>query len=382
MAWEIDRFGVKPSGLFAKWRYTTVVVDENGNITNVPIPGKEVMNLPFISDYKKNDRRYSDGQMITEYCNLDTFTNYRIYATNERPFARVETDINAAKCGYEEPLPEPAVPSNPFGNPSYGVYRTFSYCDVDDANVNVTIEAKNYDGLVFPIKVGGRSPVILSYKEVDDKFEPIRPLECKLSFVVEDDFVLQEFYSNDERTFRVTVEKYGRVQFKGYIIPDSCSEPFDAPPYEVTIRATDAIGGLKSVTYPVPVGSSAEVKQSFVDILAYCFAMTNLNLNIATICNLYEEKMPTGLNDDPLSLASVNPLRLSKDSGVTMSVYEVLEQVSRAWGGYIVQSGGVWNFVRVNELSNTRIRRRNYNYKGLFLYADNLVSERIIGALR
>lgn len=382
MAWEIDAFGVKSKGLFGSWRYMNVVIDDNGILSNPGQPGRDYMNLDRISDYKQTDRRYKNNDFITEFCNLSTFTNYRVYAIDERPFARVETDINATKCGYQTPLPEPAVPTNPFGNPNYGLYRTYSFCDENLVQVNVSIECKNYTGLVFPIEVGGRSPVVLSYKEVDTKYSPIRSVECSLSFVVNDNFVLEEFYSSDERTFRVTVAKNGNIQFKGYIIPDSCMEPFNAPPYEVTIRATDAIGGLKSVTYPVPVGSTSDVYQSFVEILAYCFAMTNLNLNIATVCNLYEKLMPTGLSSDPLSLSGINPLRLSKDNGTTLSVYEVLEQVATAWGAYIVQANGNWNFIRFNELNNATTRRRFYNYKGLFLYADNLNSNRIIGAVQ
>lgn len=378
MAWQIDRVGVRSSGAFAKWAYKRVMIDDNGNVYAEAIPGERDFNLS-LNDYKYNDRRFNPGDLVTEFCNFTTHTFFRVYAKNENPFVYVETDINQAKCGYEEPLPEPAVPTNPFGNPNYGLYRSFSYCDIEKQLVEVDIEAKNHDGDVFPIEIGDRSPVVLSYKEVDSMFDPIRPLEAKLGFVVEDNFVLDEFFSGDERAFRVTVRKNSNVQFKGYLIPDSCAEPFNAPPYPVSIRATDALGGLKSVTYPVPVGSTSDIKQSFIDILAYCFAMTNLNLNIATICNLYESGMATGLNDDPLSLASVNPLRLSKDNGTTMTVYEVLEQVAKAWGAYVVQANGVWNFVRVNELSNATIRRRTYNYKGLFLYADNLQSDRVAG---
>lgn len=379
MAWEIDYIKVKNNGLFAKWGYARVMADENGAVFVQNISGKQTFSLN-LDQYPNIDRRYSVGQKITEYCNNETHTFYRIYAINERPFARVETDINQAKCGFEEPLPEPAVPSNPFGNPVYGLYRTFSYCDYEGQTVNVSIECKNYDGEVFPIQVGGRSPVVISRKEVDSKFTAIRPTECILSFTSTDNFLLEQFYTNDERTFRVTVEKKGVIEFKGYIIPDTCREPFEAPPYEVTIKATDTLGGLKSVTYPIPVGSTSLIQQSFIDILAYCFAMTNLNLDISTICNLYESTMPTGLNDDPLALASINPLRLSKDNGITLNVYEVLNEIATAWGAFIVQDKGCWNFVRPNELAAEKIRRRRYNYTGLFLYADYFTNTRVAGA--
>lgn len=379
MAWEIDRFGCKPSGFLAGWQYGRVFVDENGNVFHGDVDGEDGFGRQCISDYKRTDRRYSDGQLITEYCNMETHTNYRAYAMNCRPFAYTQADINSPKCGYEEPLPEPAVPPNPFGNPVYGLYKTLSFCDENNVPCQVLIEMKAYTGESSIIENGDSSPVKLNYIKVANKFDPIRPVECVLSFVVTDNFLLYEFYTNDERTFRVTVLKAGNIEFKGYIIPDSCAEPFEAPPYSVSIRATDAIGGLKAVTYPIPVGSDIDISQSFVDILAYCFAMTNLNLDIRTICNLYDPSMPNSLDNDPMSMASVNPLRLSKENNTVLSVYDVLVAVAKAWGGYIVQTSGKWNLVRVNELSNTAIRTRTYNYKGLFLYASNLESQRIIG---
>jgi len=378
---EIDRFQVKPSGFLAKWRSASVAIDAQGDITNPEVPGEPVMNLDRISDYKSNNRRYNPGDKITEFCNLSTFTNYRVYATDERPFARVETDINAAKCGYQTPLPEPSVPFSPFGDPEYGTYRTYDFCDIEGKHTVVSIEKKNYTGEVGILRMGGKSPVIFSYKEVDDKFAPFRPLECKLSFISDENFLLQEFYTSDERAFRVSVVTEGMLQFRGYIIPGSCREPFSAPPYEVTISATDALGGLKSSTYPVPVGSNVEVYQSFVGILAYCFSLTNLNLDIKTVCNLYDTYMPTGLDNDPLSMAKVNPLRLVDDKGATLSCYAVLEAVATAWGAYIVQANGMWNFVRANEMSNDVIRSRNYNYKGLFLRGENLQVNRVIGSV-
>lgn len=116
MSWEIDQFGVKPSGLLASWRYRSVQTDENGNVTSQCVPRKECMNLPCIADYSKTNRRYKSGDLITEYCNTVTHTNYRIYAQDCEPFAVVQTDLDAPKCGGGgNPLPTPAVPPNPFG---------------------------------------------------------------------------------------------------------------------------------------------------------------------------------------------------------------------------------------------------------------------------
>ncbi|MNI26339.1 hypothetical protein D3C73_800330 [compost metagenome] len=43
-----------------------------------------------------------------------------------------------------------------------------------------------------------------------------------------------------------------------------------------------------------------------------------------------------------------------------------------------MQVDGAWNFVRQSELSNQIIRRRSYNYKGFFLFADQFYNARTV----
>lgn len=374
---EIDRFGCKPSGTFAGWQYGRVLIDDNGNIRHDDVPGEDGFGRQCISDYRKNDRRYADGQLITEFCNLTTHTNFRVYAQNCRPFAYVQRDLNAAKCGYQVPLPTPADPPNPFGTASYGEYKFFNACDIDYVPVEVKIFKRGYNGVSGKIEYAGANPVIVSYKNTDDnKFAPIRACECRLTLVATENFTLQQFYTTDEREFKIVVKKNGVIKFSGFIIPDNSEEEFIAPPYDVLLRATDGLGALKKIAYPVPVGSKVDIKQRFIDIIAYALAMTNLNLDIVTICNLYESKMANSLNDDPLAQASVNPLRMS-ENGKILDCYTILEKICLQFGAFLVQDNGAWNYVRQSELSNQVIRRRKYNYKALFLFADQFYNSRI-----
>ena len=375
----VETFGVKPTGFLAAWRYVNVNVSDTGAVTNTNVPGKPNVNLDRVSDYRSNNRAYNNGQLITTFCNLSTFTRYNVYAQDERPFAYVTTGLNDPTCGYETPLPEPAVPYNPFGQPNYGGYKTFAYCDRWGRSVNVLIEKKEYTGSVSVLEVGGQEPVIISDKQVDNKFDPIRIKECTLSFLSTENFQLSEFFENDERTFRVTVTFDGIVDFKGYVTPDSCSEPFAPPNYIVSIKCTDGIGSLKTMSYPFPIGASFNLRQNFIDVLTYCLAPINLNIDLVTICNLYETSMPTSLNDDPLALVTFNPLRLADDTGKILTSYEVLVAVCTAWGAYIVQTNGKWVFARANELSKLVVRQRTYNYTGLFLGAENIENDRSIG---
>lgn len=374
----VDEFKVKRSGLFAAWRGIRIYVSDGG-VVRTEDTTSETINLDRISDYKANDRRYGPGNTITIFCNLDTFTRYTVKAIDERPFVVVTDELNEPACGYQTPIPEPHVPFNPFGNPTYNPYRTFNYCNYEGLSSEIVIEKKDYQGDNMPIAVGDQFPIKYNYQEVDNKFEPIRPFEMELNFIENSNFELEEFYTEDERTFRVTSYEGGVIKGRGYIIPDSCTEGFVEGNNVVSIKCTDAIQSLKTVTFPVDRGSTFDLQQSFIGILCYCLSPTNLNLNINTICNFYATGMPTGLGDDPLDLATINPLRLADDKGTTMTCFAVLEAVCSAFGMYLVQQNGEWNFVRFNEMAQEVVRQRSYNYKGFRISQQQVANKRIIG---
>jgi len=383
MSWIIDEFSVKPSGFLASWRYKRVLVDEDGIITNECVPRKECMNLPCTTDYNKVARRYRDGDLITEFCNTDNFTNFRVYAQDCEPFAFVQTDLNFPKCGGgSTPLPTPAVPPNPYGPLlDYGLFMFYHFCDIDGLPIQVNIYKKLFTGDSIEIEAANRVPVQLAYENGgtnDYKFYSPRSLTATLSFTCLTNFQFRQFYTNDERMFKVEVIKADIPQFYGWMIPDSCTEPFDSAPYTISIRATDGLGGLQKVTYPMPVLDSIDFRQSFLDILAFALDGTDLNLNIQTIDNLYERKNATGLNDDPLSQNTVNPLRFTEGNSV-LSCFDVLKEICKLRQSILAQIDGAWTFVRVNEQSNAVIRMRVYDYTARFIRAENVDNGYIAG---
>lgn len=370
---RIETIGVKPNGILASWRYTYVNVSEDGIVTRENVPGKEVINLSRISDYANNDRRYANGQLITQFCNYTTHTLYRVYAMDETPFAYTQTDLNDPLCGYETVLPTPGIPYNPFGNPDYGDYATFEHCDIQ-----VNIKKKGYTGSVSSIRAGGKSPVILQRSPLGDG-EYIQKTTAKITFIQDENFDYQLLYTQDERMFQVEVLYDGQLMFKGYILPDYSNERFQWPANEVVINCTDGVTQLKEVTYPIPLGGTTAQRQTFRDVLCYCLNPLNLNLNLSTICNVYASTNRTGLNDDPLAMNKVSPLRFTDDKGTILKSYDVIEELCKLFNARFVQDTGEWVFFRQKELITGNTRKRTYDYTGLFLYAEEFQSSRVIG---
>lgn len=379
----VDTFNVLTPQLL-QWRGIRIYVNDAGVVRTENVNNNRPVTLDKVSDYPDNDRQYAmlaPLNVITTFCNYTTFTKYTVRAINDRPFVQVTADLNQPSCGYETPLPEPYDPPNPFGNPNYGAYKRFSYCDWEGVECEVLIEKKDFTGIVTPVQSAGQTPVVIKYNEADEKHTLIRPMEFELNFIENADFQLEQFYSEDQRTFRVTVSKFGSIRARGYIIPDGCRSKFKDGNNEVTLKCTDGLSSLKTVTYPLPLGGSFNLKQSFVAILCYALAPTNLNLDITTICNYYAQNMPTTINDDPLDMATVNPLRLTTEKGTVLTCFQVIEEVCKAWGMFVVQSDGKWLFVRQRELAQAVIRSRTYNYKGLRLIAQNINNKRLAGGV-
>lgn len=368
------QFWVKPSGIFASKRYANVYVDENGLITKENVPGKESINQPSINDYKSTNYPYSEGQDISSFCNTTTFTRYNIKASKSSPFATSNTTLNDPTCGYLEPLPTPAVPYNPFGTAPYSEYAFLNYCDIKGVSNVAKIFKRNHTDPAFEIELGDASPVKRYYSAGDDKFTTIRAQEVELSFIATDSFQLRNIYTSDEREYRLDIYDVATntINFSGFIIPDNSEEPFKVAPYPVTIRATDGLGALKTITYPVPVGSSTDIRQKFLHIIAFALAKTNLNLDIMTVVNIYSAGMLNGIDNDPLEQASVSPLRMTNSSGDIYTCYEALDAVCQQFGASISQVNGQWRFGRITELAKGVARYRLYDYTARFKIAGSL----------
>lgn len=376
--WKIDT--IKAGIGFQAFLFAEVWVNDDGIVSARPVPGKAFIGNNSLTNFATVQRNATSPPVpFTTFCNFTTFTLNRIYSSNDFPFAFNTPLSNQEQCGYETVLPTPGVPYNPFGNPNYGDYINIDYCDdMDKAPVNITIKKKDYSGSVTNLPIAGKSPCVISRKTIED-LDTFAVTEAKITLVALENFEYAELYTQDERMFQVIVTKNGLIEFKGYILPDFSRERFDWPATEIEFRATDALTQLKQVTYPVPLGGTTAGRQSFKDILLYCLAPLNLNLDLSTICNVYATTNKMGLNDDPLAQNKVSPLRFTNDNGTILKSYEVLEYICKQFKAVLVQDGGKWIFFRREELIDGATRMRTYDYKGTFLYAEQFTVNRLIG---
>lgn len=186
----------------------------------------------------------------------------------------------------------------------------------------------------------GASPLKINFANTEDnKLSPLRGSQATMQFVTDDNFKLSDLYTDQEMKFIVTVYKDSVVKWKGFVIPDGCSEPFIDPPYPVTVKAIDGIGVLKNIPFVTVTGG---VKYRFLTVIRTCLNMLNLNMNINTIQDLEYDGMASG--GDPLNLTYTYAERFIDDveNLTPMNCGEVLESVLKQFNSILVQHNGEW----------------------------------------
>lgn len=168
----------------------------------------------------------------------------------------------------------------------YGVKYELDFSDVKGNVRNVQILKKDYTGEVKAL-VGTENPVIISYNNDEDFYNPIIGSSCILNIKRTDTVEYEEFQAFDEREFKVkinigtddvqtdlasplweTVENLWEAAditwgagtvfttyWEGFLVLDTHFKSIQSDPYDIQLRAMDNLGTLDA--YLVPDGTIA-----------------------------------------------------------------------------------------------------------------------------
>lgn len=152
----------------------------------------------------------------------------------------------------------------------------------------------------------------------------------------------------------------------GKILPQQYLEEYKAPPYYVSVVATDGLAELKTYYLIQGDGQKYFGTISLIKLVAYCLSVLKLNLNIRVACNLYAIDMDQDAEDDPFDQAYVDfELFYLAEKEPTLDF--VLKSILDSFGARITQWENRWNIVRVEEMS------ADYDYRD-FDSAGNYVA--------
>ena len=158
------------------------------------------------------------------------------------------------------------------------------------------------------------------------------------------------------------------ILWKGKVLPMQYAEEYKAPPYYVSVVATDGLAELKNYFLIQGDGQKYFGTISLIKLVAYCLSHLKLGLNIRCACNLYAVDMNQEDANDPFDQAYIDfECFYLAEKEPTLEF--VLQSILETYGARITQWEERWNIVRVEEMSGT-YARREFDSEGNYLSND------------
>lgn len=221
---------------------------------------------------------------------------------------------------------------------AYGQKYLFRWESMHGVEFRIVLLQDGYSGSVIQRPLGG-APVL---KMQQNDCVRGTSLEWKAECRVDGEFA--DLYTSSPREFAVELYRNSTKIWTGFITPELYSEPDIAPPYDVSLVATDGLGELKLYDYE-KVG-----QQSIRSILQTILSKTGQDNEIYFVSQLRTSSV-TDVNF--LRLLEIN---LDFEEGETC--YDVLQSVLSTLHATIALARGKWFVIRETdyEVSGTSIR--------------------------
>ncbi len=275
---------------------------------------------------------------------------------------------------------------------AYGEKYYHEYCDTYGNVCRISILEDEYAGATSEVEAQ-ENPILITYdSDSDFKFDPVRSSSCEvfLTFGTGNGIDFEEFWTADERKFKVEHYIDSEIDWVGYVIPNGFGYELKGGVYYASIQASDGLSTLSSLNFlddttGDPYGTQDLTFNNgfefpFVLIATEILRKLDLDLNLWTCVNLYERTMTkTGdtRDADPLATSYVNvktyinqndkeDVPYWRDQGEVLNCREVLENLLLMFGAKIYQSKGTWRIKTIDSdvsygTGSTQLYWRKYN---------------------
>lgn len=221
----------------------------------------------------------------------------------------------------------------------------------------------SYVGTIEVLK-GSGNPLIFDFQNTDDSIiDPYRPSQVKIEIKVDKNWKFEDLFGPDIMSCFVKIyqgiDSDGDLFFQGWIDPSQYEEPYEAPPYYLTITAVDGLQYLQDIMFAELENSDgtyeyyterASDAQIIYDILG---KIESIEFN--EFVNLYAINMNMGSVYSPLDQVLIERSRF-----YDMSCAETLIAILKKYGAVIRQWDGVFQIYRPVELTKNIVYGRHF----------------------
>lgn len=240
----------------------------------------------------------------------------------------------------------------------------FEYRDTQNILFRAEIREEAYGG--EPVEIRGYCE--LEYPEIEEIYTVVRGSGMRIVLEANTDLTLEDLYSEEEKTFAVSLKREGVVIFRGFIDPAGLFEDLVNDQWEVTLDCVDGLALLENLSYVDDDGFPFIGRASDLEVIDRCLRRTEVrneageSLLLETSINTRYRGLP--ITSDPIANAHSNQERFYRDDGETIaSCREVLESTLRKYGGAICLVEDKWRIFSFYELVHLPTRMF-YTYRG------------------
>lgn len=227
----------------------------------------------------------------------------------------------------------------------------FEYLDVANIEYRCEISSTSYSG--DSTEITGKC--VIEYAEVKDHFTVIRGCGAKLFLDASIDLPFDDLSTENERVYKVEIERDSETIFLGFISPEGIFEDWVNDRWTMEVSVTGGLGFLENISYVDESGLPFLADQTPLEIIVACLNRTGLDMPI-NISTDYEYVGFTGVDefDDPVNIMTELKLRtdryIRKDDDTIMDCKEVLVSILSIFNACICQMDGEWYIFKASAI--------------------------------
>ena len=225
-------------------------------------------------------------------------------------------------------------------------------CDFKDYysnDVRVSIYQEGFSGSVTEV-TPAKNPLTIEWPGTrGDIYHPVRGATATFNCYASENDQFNEFFDGASKEYRMDVRVDGSTYWRGWLMLEDYQESFNSPPYIVSIQAYD-FGYLQRIKW----NKSYHGDDDALSVLFKLVNETGILQNIRESVNIYEDSTTSGAGYSPFDQTNIHQNSFMDDSWDSISCYDALTKILRSFNAVLYQENGVYNIVRVPDLTASR----------------------------
>ena len=242
---------------------------------------------------------------------------------------------------------------------AFGLKYYGEFLDYYGNLVRCEILGKDFTGMASEMELTGDA--IKLSRTTKDINEQICGMGVKIDVWCNVDGQYLDLFSTSDKENMVVVYRAGQVIFRGFIDPELYSEDFVAPPYKITIPASDGLALLED--YHPEIDYSQD-RITLLESLRLALMQTGLELPLLINCSLFPDSGRSGTLFDFVMVETMTFRSYVNGAWEVTNSLQVITNILKSYSCRIYQANDCWYVDRVKNKCDDSWPRIKYKVGG------------------